>query len=146
MKDAHDRHANIEVGYLLQRMEQYSGIVILSTNFRRNMDDAFTRRLHYCVDFPLPGQEERLKIWEKIWPEDTPLSPGLDMDFLAERLEISGGYIRNIALSAAFMAAEEAGHAEKNPQVSMNHLIRATRREYQKMGQILKQATLNKQP
>ena len=146
VKDAHDRHANIEVGYLLQRMEQYSGIVILSTNFRRNMDDAFTRRLHYCVDFPLPGEEERLRIWEKIWPEDTPLSPALDMDFLAERLEISGGYIRNIALSAAFMAAEEAGHAQRNPQVSMAHLIRATRREYQKMGQILKQATLNKQP
>lgn len=146
VKDAHDRHANIEVGYLLQRMEQYSGIVILSTNFRRNMDDAFTRRLHYCVDFPLPGEEERLRIWEKIWPENTPLSPDLDMDFLAERLEISGGYIRNIALAAAFMAAEEAGHAERNPQVSMTHLIRATRREYQKMGQILKQATLNKQP
>ena len=146
VKDAHDRHANIEVGYLLQRMEQYSGIVILSTNFRRNMDDAFTRRLHYCVDFPLPGEQERLRIWQKIWPRDTPLSPDLDLDFLAGRLEISGGYIRNIALAAAFMAAEGTGHTERNPQVSMTHLIRATRREYQKMGQILKQATLNKQP
>ena len=65
VKDAHDRHANIEVGYLLQRMEQYSGIVILSTNFRRNMDDAFTRRIHYCVDFPLPEKPERLRIWQK---------------------------------------------------------------------------------
>ena len=127
VKDAHDRHANIEVGYLLQRMEQYSGIVILATNFRRNMDDAFTRRLHYCVDFPLPGQQERLRIWQKIWPKDTPLSPDLDLDFLAERLEISGGYIRNIALAAAFMAAEEASDKEREPEVSMTHLIHAAR-------------------
>ena len=145
VKDAHDRHANIEVGYLLQRMEQYSGIVILATNFRRNMDDAFTRRLHYCVDFPLPGKPERLRIWQKIWPKDTPRSPALDLDFLAERLEISGGYIRNIALAAAFMAAEEASDKEREPEVSMTHLIHAARREYQKMGQILKQTTLSKQ-
>lgn len=145
VKDAHDRHANIEVGYLLQRMEQYSGIVILSTNFRRNMDDAFTRRLHYCVDFPLPEKPERLKIWQRIWPQDTPLSADLDLDFLAERLEIAGGYIRNIALAAAFMAAGETRQRKGKPEISMSHLIHATRREYQKMGQILKQTALSKQ-
>ena len=145
VKDAHDRHANIEVGYLLQRMEEYAGIVILSTNFRRNMDDAFTRRLHFCVDFPLPDKPERLKIWEKIWPEDTPRASDLDMDFLAERLHISGGYIRNIALSAAFIAAEEARLQQGDPEVTMAHLFHATRREYQKMGQILKQSTLTRQ-
>ena len=145
VKDAHDRHANIEVGYLLQRMEEYAGIVILSTNFRRNMDDAFTRRLHFCVDFPLPDKPERLKIWKKIWPEDTPRASDLDLDFLAERLQISGGYIRNIVLSAAFMAAEEARLQQSDPEVTMAHLLHATRREYQKMGQILKQSTLTRQ-
>ena len=144
VKDAHDRHANIEVGYLLQRMEQYAGIVILATNFRRNMDDAFTRRLHFCVDFPLPDREERLKIWNKIWPEELPRAADLDMEFLADRLHISGGYIRNIALTAAFLAAEEATHRQVEPEVTMEHLLHATRREYQKMGQILKQSTLNK--
>ena len=145
VKDAHDRHANIEVGYLLQRMEQYAGIVILATNFRRNMDDAFTRRLHFCVDFPLPDREERLEIWNRIWPEELPRAADLDMEFLADRLHISGGYIRNIALSAAFLAAEEARPGQEEPEVTMEHLLRATRREYQKMGQILKQSTLNKQ-
>ena len=144
VKDAHDRHANIEVGYLLQRMEQYTGIVILATNFRRNMDDAFTRRLHFCVDFPLPDKPERLSIWQKIWPEELPRSAELDLDFLAERLHISGGYIRNIALSAAFMAAEEARQQQKEPEVTMAQILHATRREYQKMGQILKQSMLSK--
>ena len=144
VKDAHDRHANIEVGYLLQRMEQYAGIVILATNFRRNMDDAFTRRLHFCVDFPLPEREERLKIWNRIWPQELPRAADLDMEFLADRLHISGGYIRNIALTAAFLAAEEARHRQEEPEVTMEHLLHATRREYQKMGQILKQSTLNK--
>ena len=142
-KDSHDRHANIEVSYLLQRMEAYSGIVILSTNFRRNMDDAFTRRLHYCVDFPMPEKPERLRIWKNIWPEDTPCSKDIDIDFLAERLEIAGGYIRNIALAAAFMAADEARLKNQNAKVSMSHLIQASRREYQKMGQILKKDLLS---
>ena len=144
VKDAHDRHANIEVSYLLQRMEQYAGIVILSTNFRRNMDDAFTRRLHFCVDFPLPDKPERLRIWQKIWPEKLPREASLDLEFLAERLQISGGYIRNIALGAAFLAAEEARQLQGEPEVSMEHLLKATRREYQKMGQILKQSTLSR--
>ena len=145
VKDAHDRHANIEVGYLLQRMEQYAGIVILATNFRRNMDDAFTRRLHFCVDFPLPDRKERLEIWNRIWPQELPRAADLDMEFLADRLHISGGYIRNIALTAAFLAAEEAGHGQEQPEVTMEHLLHAVRREYQKMGQILKQSTLNRQ-
>ena len=145
VKDAHDRHANIEVGYLLQRMEQYAGIVILATNFRRNMDDAFTRRLHFCVDFPLPDRNERLEIWNRIWPQELPRAADLDMEFLADRLHISGGYIRNIALTAAFLAAEEARHRQEQPEVTMEHLLHAVRREYQKMGQILKQSTLNRQ-
>jgi SpoVK/Ycf46/Vps4 family AAA+-type ATPase len=131
VRDAHDRYANIEVGYLLQKMEEYTGIVILATNFRRNMDDAFVRRMHFTIEFPFPNQADRLRIWQQIWPPETPRHPDLDLHFLAERLELAGGHIRNIALAAAFLAAADG------EVVTMHHLIRATEREYQKMGKIM---------
>ena len=131
VKDSHDRYANIETGYLLQRMEEYEGVVILATNFRKNMDDAFVRRLHFAVEFPFPGEADRRRIWERIWPEDTPRAPDLDIDFMAGRFEISGGNIRNIALAAAFYAADDGG------MVTIGHLLRATQREYQKMGKVI---------
>ncbi|WP_017718382.1 ATP-binding protein [Kamptonema formosum] len=134
VKDAHDRYANIEVGYLLQKMEEYEGVAILTTNARSNMDDAFVRRLRFIVEFPFPKEKDRRRIWEKIWPDATPRSPDIDLDFLSRRFEISGANIRNIALAAAFLAAEDGG------SVSMNHLLRAVRREYQKMGKILTEA------
>jgi SpoVK/Ycf46/Vps4 family AAA+-type ATPase len=133
VKDSHDRYANIEISYLLQRMEEYLGVVILATNLRSNMDDAFIRRMHFSVEFPFPNQRERRRIWEIILPDDTPRSPDLDLDFMAERFEIAGGNIRNIALAAAFLAADDGGI------VTMNHLVWATRREYQKMGKIVAQ-------
>ena len=83
VKDSHDRYANIEVGYLLQRIEEYEGVVILATNFRKNMDEAFVRRLHFTVEFPFPNEADRRRIWEGIWPEETPRDSGLDLDFLA---------------------------------------------------------------
>ena len=129
--DAHDRYANVEISYLLQRMEEYAGIVILATNLRKNMDDAFVRRMHFSIDFPFPNEKQRRRIWEKIWPEATPCSPELDMDFMAQRFEVAGGNIRNIALTAAFFAAEE------DSAITMTHLIRATQREYQKMGKVI---------
>jgi SpoVK/Ycf46/Vps4 family AAA+-type ATPase len=129
--DAHDRYANLEISYLLQRMEEYSGIVILATNLRKNMDDAFVRRMQCSIDFPFPNEKQRCRIWEKIWPEATPRSPELDLDFMARRFEVTGGNIRNIALTAAFFAAEE------NSAITMTHLIRATQREYQKMGKVM---------
>ena len=131
VKDSHDRYANIEVGYLLQRMEEYEGVVILATNFRKNMDEAFVRRLHFTIEFPFPNEADRRRIWEGIWPGDMPRDPALEFNFMAERFEVSGGNIRNIALAAAFLAADNSDI------VDMTHLLRATRREYQKMGKVV---------
>jgi len=131
VKDAHDRYANIEVGYLLQRMEDYEGVVILATNFRKNMDEAFVRRLHFTVEFPFPNEANRRRIWQGIWPEETPRASDLDLDFMARRFEITGGNIHNIVLAAAFLAADDG------QRIGMSHLMRATQREYQKMGKIV---------
>lgn len=132
VQDAHDRYANIETNYLLQKMEEHDGLAILATNLGKNMDEAFTRRLHATVEFPMPNIEDRLRIWEKVWPVETPLDPRLDLQFMAQRFEISGGNIRNIALVAAFLAA-----ADNSGAVGMSHLIRATRLEYQKMRTVV---------
>jgi SpoVK/Ycf46/Vps4 family AAA+-type ATPase len=131
VKDAHDRYANIETGYLLQKMEEYEGIAILATNLRGNMDEAFVRRIHFIVEFPFPQEQERLAIWQKIWPEDVPRGELLDLELIARRFEIAGGNIRNIAIAAAFLAAGEGGG------VAMTHLMQATRREYKKIGKIV---------
>ena len=131
VRDAHDRYANIEVSYLLQKMEEYDGVVILATNLRKNMDEAFVRRLRFIVEFPFPKAEERRRIWQGIWPKATPRSPDLDLDFLANRIEVAGGSIRNIALAGAFLAAADGG------EVQMRHLLCATQREYRKMGKVL---------
>lgn len=131
VKDARDRYANIEVGYLLQKMEEYEGIAILTTNLGNNMDDAFIRRLSFIIEFPFPKEPERRQIWQNIFPDSTPRCEKLDLDFMARRFEIAGGNIRNIALAAAFLAAAEG------VEVRISHLIHATRREYQKMGKIL---------
>ncbi|MDM0047923.1 ATP-binding protein [Variovorax sp. J22R115] len=131
VRDSHDRYANIEVGYLLQRMEEYEGIAILATNFRKNMDDAFVRRLHFTVEFPFPDDEDRHRIWKGIWPEDTPRDSELDLELLAQRFEMTGGNIKNVAVAAAFLAADE------DQVVRMDHVIQATQREYQKTGKLL---------
>jgi hypothetical protein len=137
VRDSHDRYANLEVAYLLQRMEAYEGVVILATNLGRNMDDAFVRRMHHTVDFPLPGEPERLRIWERVFPPETPLEPGLDLDRVARRVDVAGGNIRNIALAAAFLAAEEGD------VVRMEHLVRAAQREFQKMGTVMAEGELD---
>jgi SpoVK/Ycf46/Vps4 family AAA+-type ATPase len=130
VRDSHDRYANIEINYLLQKMEQYEGTVILATNLRKNMDDAFVRRIQFTIEFPFPAYDQRLAIWQKVWPAATPRE-GLDLEFMARRFEIAGGNIRNIALSAAFLGAEDSG------MVKMKHLIRATWQEHQKMGKVI---------
>ncbi|MGH2396895.1 MAG: ATP-binding protein [bacterium] len=134
VKDSHDRYANIETGYLLQRMEEYEGVVVLATNFRKNMDEAFVRRLHFTIEYPFPDEHDRRRIWDAIWPEDAPRDPALDLDFVARRFQVTGGNIRNIALAAAFLAADEGG------VVATQHVIRATQREYQKMGKVVSEA------
>jgi AAA+ superfamily predicted ATPase len=130
VKDAHDRYANIEVAYLLQRMEGYPGGVVLATNLRRNMDDAFLRRLDVVVEFPFPDEADRRRIWRRIMPEQAPVAPDVDLDFLADRFKLAGGNIRNCALSAAFLAADDAGRVE------MRHLVRAVALEYRKLGRL----------
>jgi SpoVK/Ycf46/Vps4 family AAA+-type ATPase len=112
-------------------MEAYEGLAILATNLRKNMDEAFVRRLHAVVEFPFPDAADRRRIWEAVWPEVTPKAPDLDLDLLARRFELAGGNIRNVALGAAFLAAAEG------TAVTMAHLLRAVRREYQKMGKIV---------
>jgi hypothetical protein len=128
VKDAHDRYANIEVAYLLQRMEQFDGIAILATNLRKHLDTAFLRRLQFAVEFPLPATDDRLRIWQQVWPGRARLGPDVDLEYLAARLDLSGGHIRNVALTAAYLAAEEES------AISMRHLVAAIRRELQKLG------------
>lgn len=131
IKDSHDRYANIEVGYLLQQMEAYEGLAILTTNLKGNLDEAFIRRLRFIVDFPPPSIQERYQIWQKIWPASLPIDAEIDWHPFAKQLEITGGNIRNIALAAAFLAAED----EK--PLTLFHVKQAIRREYQKMGKPL---------
>jgi hypothetical protein len=134
VKDAHDRYANIEVGYLLQQMEAYDGVVILATNLRKNMDDAFVRRLHVAIDFPFPEEADRLRIWQKVFPREAPLADDVDLQFVAKQFKLSGGNIRNIALLAAYLAAEQG------TPIGMRHLVRAIKREYQKLGKLVTEA------
>jgi hypothetical protein len=131
VKDAHDRYANTEIAYLLQKMEEYEGIAILATNMRQNMDEAFTRRMRFIVEFPFPEDEDRLRIWNTVWPKEVPLAEDVDLPWLARQFRFSGGSIRNVALAAAFLAAEQ-GQA-----VAMRHLMLATKRELQKMGRLV---------
>lgn len=126
VKDSHDRHANIEVSYLLQRMESYSGLAILTTNMKTALDKAFLRRLRFVVNFPFPGQAERAEIWKRVFPANTPTT-ALDLARLA-RLNIAGGNIKNIALNAAFLAAER-----RDGKVELDDLREAARREYVKL-------------
>ena len=139
VRDSHDRYANLEIAYLLQKMEQYEGVAILATNLRQNLDEAFVRRLAFIVHFPFPDEVSRRRIWDGIWPAETPLAADVDLDLLANQFKLSGGNIKNIALGAAFLAATDGG------AVSMTHLLHATRREYQKMGKALTEAELHGQ-
>ncbi len=136
VKDAHDRYANIEISYLLQRMEAYDGVTILATNLRANLDEAFTRRLQFAVDFPFPEEEDRLRIWQTLFPPDVPRAAELDFVLLARRFKLAGGNIRNIIVSAAYLAAQDGG------QVGMKHLLHGTRRELQKMGRLVNEADM----
>lgn len=132
VKDSHDRYANIEVNYLLQRMEDYRGLAILATNRSSALDRAFLRRLRFLVEFPFPDWETRRRIWQKVLPPQAEVD-GLDFGPLA-RMEISGGNIRNIALNAAFLAAGEGG------SICMNRIMRAARREYAKIDKLITEA------
>jgi hypothetical protein len=130
VRDSHDRYANVEISYLLQRMEAYDGVTILATNLRANLDEAFTRRLQFVVDFPFPEEEDRLRIWRGLFPPQVPRAD-LDLAFMARRYKLAGGNIRNIILTAAYLASANGG------LVTMVHLLHGTRRELQKMGRLV---------
>jgi SpoVK/Ycf46/Vps4 family AAA+-type ATPase len=129
VRDSHDRYANIETNYLLQKMEEHEGIVILASNFKKNIDEAFMRRLNFNIVFPFPDEKLREKIWRNIFPDKTPIADNIDFSFLAN-FKITGGNIKNIVLSAAFLAAGDS-HI-----IAMEHIIRAVKREFQKMGKL----------
>ncbi|MFJ4245042.1 ATP-binding protein [Streptomyces iakyrus] len=130
VSDAHDRYANIETSYLLQRMEEYDGMVILASNLRQNMDDAFTRRIRFIVEFPFPEVESRLRIWQALFPPQTPVCPDVDFAALARELVVTGGNIKNIVLNAAFLAAADGG------AIGRQHILRGARREFEKIGKL----------
>jgi SpoVK/Ycf46/Vps4 family AAA+-type ATPase len=130
VKDSKDKYANTEIAYILQRMEEYDGIVILATNYLQNIDTAFMRRIRYVVNFDIPDRTTREDIWRSSFAEGVPLSDDLDFEFLAERFEYAGGNIKNIVLNATFYAA-----AEGKP-VNMSHVIKALYRENTKDKQI----------
>ncbi|KAB8198672.1 AAA family ATPase [Lysobacter maris] len=136
VRDSHDRYANLETSYLLQRVDEYEGLVILASNLPRNMDEAFVRRLRFIVPFTVPDRTQRLAIWQRLLPARTPRSDDIDLERLADGIELSGGYLRNIAVSAAYLAAAE------DVAVGMRHLSAATQREYAKVGRVFEDEEL----
>jgi SpoVK/Ycf46/Vps4 family AAA+-type ATPase len=132
VKDSHDRYANIEINYLLQRIESYTGLAILATNLKNSLDQAFMRRLRFIINFPFPGVKERSLIWQKAFPPETPVQ---DLDFnRLSKLNLTGGSIQNIALTAAFLAA----HADT--PVTMQIILSATRTEFRKLDRPINEA------
>ena len=134
VRDAHDRYANIEVAYLLQRMEAYTGGVILATNLRNNMDDAFLRRLDVLIEFPFPEPADRRRLWRRLVPAEAPITDDVDLDLLADRFRLTGGSIRNCSVTAAFLAADE------RTAIGMPHLLRAVAQELRKHGRLTLEA------
>ncbi|BBB29399.1 ATP-binding protein [Neptunomonas japonica] len=133
VKDSHDRYANIEINYLLQRMESYRGLAILASNMRSALDKAFVRRLRFIVDFPFPAIEQRADIWKRVFPAQTPIDGTLDYQHLA-KLSLTGGNIHNVAINAAFLAAQQ------NTQISMPLVLSAARSEYKKLERPAKES------
>ncbi len=131
VRDAHDRYANIESAYLLQRLETFDGLAVLATNLRSNIDDAFTRRLDAIVDFPAPAADLRRSLWERCLTPPLPVDPDVDLDFLAAAFELAGGNIRSASTTAAYLAA-----ADGTP-VTMTHVVTAVEQEYRKLGRLV---------
>jgi len=131
VKSANDRYANLEVNYLLQRMETFDGVTLLATNLEQGLDEAFKRRVRFSIQFELPEEAERKKLWISMFPPRVPLAPNIDWDLMAKRFEMAGGYIKKAALRAALIAAEA-----RRP-ITTADLIEAARQEYREMGRII---------
>jgi ATPase family associated with various cellular activities (AAA) len=140
VSDAHDRYANIEVAYLLQRLERYDGLAIMATNLLRNIDPAFLRRIHVIVEFPIPEAPERRRIWRRCLPPHAPLAEDLDLDVFADRVEMVGGAIRNAVATAAFLAAEY------EEPIGQAHVMTAVQREMQKLGRLFDVGSIQTTP
>jgi AAA+ superfamily predicted ATPase len=136
VSDAKDRHANVEVAYLLQRMESFDGVAILTTNLSSNLDDAFVRRLDAIVDFPSPDAAQRELLWRAKLRPELPQDADIDVGFLADRFKLSGAEIRNVVITAAYLAGEEGS------AVGMRHLVRGLLAEHRKMGRYLPETDL----
>jgi SpoVK/Ycf46/Vps4 family AAA+-type ATPase len=132
VKDAHDRFANIEVSYLLERMERFKGLAILATNRKKDLDEAFLRRLRYVCEFPLPGVAERERIWRQVFPPQVDVS-ALDFTFLARQFSLTGGHIRSIAFAACLQSAGTAAPTGTR-KVEMEIVLIAVKRELEKMN------------
>jgi SpoVK/Ycf46/Vps4 family AAA+-type ATPase len=130
VKDAHDRYANIEVAFLLQRLEEHDGVVVLATNLRRNVDEAFARRMQFVIEFAPPDPALREELWRTIFPGAAPMADDIDWAFLAKTFSLTGGEIRNVALDAAFLAARDGG------TIAMPDIIRAMARQVVKQGKM----------
>ena len=131
VQSSNDRHTNLEVNYLLQRLESFAGVVVLTTNHETAIDEAFRRRLSLKVDFPVPEADERARLWRALLPAEAEVAADIDVDALARRFEMTGGYIKNATVRAAFLAADEGA------PIAMRHLVRAARAEYQTMGKVV---------
>ena len=132
--DSHDRYANIEVGYLLQRIETYDGIVLMATNLGANLDEAFTRRIHFIIDYPFPDEDTRLRLWELLIPKNIERDADVDLKEFAAAYKIAGGNIRNAVVTAVYEAA-----ANDMKKINKAGLLRGVEREYQKMGKVFKE-------
>ncbi|HKC63781.1 MAG TPA: ATP-binding protein, partial [Pyrinomonadaceae bacterium] len=138
VKDAHDRYANLEISYLLERMERFKGLAILATNRKKDLDEAFLRRLRYILDFPLPDLKERKEIWQQVIPEHADAAQ-LDFDFLAQQFQLAGGNIRSIVFNACLQCADGSGlnKREYAGRLTMEEIIVAVKREYDKLNRTL---------
>lgn len=132
VRDAHDRYANLEISYLLERMERFKGLAILATNRRKDLDEAFLRRLRYIIEFPLPDAPQRKAIWKQVIPENVDTSL-LDFDFLARQFQLTGGHIRSIVFNACLQTADGSWQGNARPQLTMDRLLVAVKREYDKL-------------
>lgn len=137
VRDSHDKYSNMEAAFLLQKMEEYTGVAILATNYIQNMDEAFKRRLTFMIDFPFPDRESRKQLWESMVPEKLPLGDTVDFEFLSQCVELSGSQIKNSLIHGAFLAADS-----KKEKVEMTDLLKAVRKELLKSGKKLTQKEL----
>ncbi len=135
VKESNDKYNNMEAAYLLQKMEEYDGVVILATNFAQNIDEAFRRRLKFRIDFNFPGKEERRQLWQNVFPKQVPIDEDVDWELLAE-YELSGSQIKNIAVSAAYLAAGV------HSKITMKQLLESIGFEFEKSGKYLSQEEL----